>query len=122
MLCRLHPEPMVVRAARLPCGRDGIHHHEDSIARDSTTMENPNDIRGADVAYAKPRNVCARSWVANMRRVLATGTWTSGLVGFSLLVASTVGCKGRSAGGRRDGSVGGTALGGNAGAGHRGPG
>jgi hypothetical protein len=45
-------------------GRGGIHHHEDSIARDSTTSQNPNDIRGADVAYTKMRNVCARSCAA----------------------------------------------------------
>jgi hypothetical protein len=59
---------MVVRAARPRRGREGVHHHEDSTGRDSTTTENPNDIRGADVAYTKTRNVCARSWVLAVLR------------------------------------------------------
>jgi len=58
----LLPEAMVVRAARPRHGREGVHQHEDSTARGSTTSQNPNDIRGADVAYTKTRNVCARSW------------------------------------------------------------
>jgi hypothetical protein len=57
----LLPEAMVVRAARPRRGREGVHHHEDSTARDSTTIENPNDTRGADVGYTKTRNFCARS-------------------------------------------------------------
>jgi len=47
---RLLPVAMVVRAARPRRGREGVHHHEDSTARNSPTSENPNDIRGADVA------------------------------------------------------------------------
>ena len=63
---RLLPEAMVARAARPRRGREGVHHHEDSTGRDSTTSENLNDSRDAEVAVQRsvecPRTQLRRAW------------------------------------------------------------
>ena len=57
------PETVVVGVAGPRRGREGVHRHEDSTARDSTTSEKPNDTKAVEVAYTKVRNVPAHSWV-----------------------------------------------------------
>ena len=58
------PETAVVGVAGPRRGRERVHHHEDSTARDSTTSEKPNDTKAVEVAYTKVRNVPAHSCVA----------------------------------------------------------
>ena len=55
------PETVVVGVAGPRRGREGVHRHEDSTARDSTTSEKPNDTKAVEVAYRKVLNVCAHS-------------------------------------------------------------